>query len=594
MTSGKAHWISHNSCTSLLSSFMVASQIRFLLKNPFMASLFLLTPLSFILVFSLLSPPSASTQQHHHDHDHHHRYPFKTPPPIGNLSDTIPPNLAKACKATRFPDLCTSSATSLHLPPSPSPVEIIQSAMQLSSDKLKSAISMVQSILDTSAAQKNLNRSTAAKNCLELLHNSQHRIYLSTDALPRGKIKDVRAWMSAALLFQYDCWNSLKYANDTQQVSDSMAFIDTMEHYTSNALSMVVSYAIFSDRTESWSPPKTERDGFWEPIDGGSSSSGFTGGFPNGLTPDVTVCNGKCDYQTVQDAVDAAPTYGNRRFVIGIKAGIFEETVRVPLEKTNVVFLGDGMGKTVITGSLNVGQPGISTYNTATLGVSGDGFLASGVTIKNTAGPDAHQAVAFRSDSDKSVIQNCEFIGHQDTLYAHGLRQFYKSCRIEGNVDFIFGNSASIFQDCDIQVSPRQLKPEKGETNAVTAHGRTDPAQSTGFVFQNCRVNGTPEYMDLFKSKPQVHKNYLGRPWKEFSRTVFLNCSLEGLVSPQGWLPWTGNFALKTLYYGESNNYGAGAELGQRVGWSSQVEDVHLDYYSVANFIQGNEWIPTS
>lgn len=83
--------------------------------------------------------------------------------------------------------------------------------------------------------------------------------------------------------------------------------------------------------------------------------------------------------------------------------------------------------------------------------------MASGVTIMNTAGPDAHQAVAFRSDSDLSVIENCEFIGNQDTLYAHGLRQFYKNCRIQGNVDFIFGNSASVFQGCQILVAPRQV-----------------------------------------------------------------------------------------------------------------------------------------
>ena len=103
--------------------------------------------------------------------------------------------------------------------------------------------------------------------------------------------------------------------------------------------------------------------------------------------------------------------------------------------------------------------------------------MASGLTIQNTAGPDAHQAVAFRSASDLSVIENCEFIGNQDTLYAQSLRQFYKSCRIQGNVDFIFGNSASFFQDCEILVRPRQVNPEKGENNALTAHGRTDPGQ---------------------------------------------------------------------------------------------------------------------
>lgn len=220
--------------------------------------------------------------------------------------------------------------------------------------------------------------------------------------------------------------------------------------------------------------------------------------------------------------------------------------------------------------------------------------MASGLTIQNTAGPDAHQAVAFRSDSDLSVIENCEFIGNQDTLYAHALRQFYKSCRILGNVDFIFGNSAAIFQDCQILVRPRQLKPEKGENNAIAAHGRTDPAQSTGFVFQNCLINGTEEYMRLCHKKPKVHKNFLGRPWKEFSRTVYIHCNLEALITPPGWLPWRGDFALKTLFYGEFENSGPGSDATQRVAWSSQIPADHVFTYSVQNFIQGNDWIPTS
>lgn len=403
--------------------------------------------------------------------------------------------------------------------------------------------------------------------------------------------------MSAALLYQYDCWSGLKYANDTRMVNETMSFLNELTALTSNALSMIVSYDVYGNNTGSWKPPATERDGFWEPGQTQRSNWSYSGGFPAGLAADVTVCKGgKCNYETVQAAVDAAPENlaAEKKFVIGIKEGVYEEIVRVGLEKRNLVFLGDGMGKTVITGSLNVGQPGVSTYNTATLAVLGDGFMASGLTIQNTAGPDAHQAVAFRSDSDFSVFENCEFIGNQDTLYAHSLRQFYKSCRISGNVDFIFGNSASVFQDCLILVRPRQLKPEKGETNAVTAHGRTDPAQSTGFVFQNCVVNGTNDYMALYYQNPKVHKNFLGRPWKEYSRTVFIQCTLEILITPQGWMPWSGDFALKTLYYGEFGNLGPGSNVSGRVSWSSQIPFDHIRTYSVQNFIQGDEWIPTS
>ncbi|CAL0319694.1 unnamed protein product [Lupinus luteus] len=501
-----------------------------------------------------------------------------------------PPSLLiqQSCKATRFPRQCISTLSQSTLPYTP--IHFIHSATSATIHNLHTAKSMLNSLLSSSP--------TAAETCLQILHYSHHRTSLAADALARGRIKDARAWMSAALAYQYGCWSGLKYVNNTELVSKTMSFLDNLISLTSNALSMIVSYDVFGNDTVSWKPPQTEREGFWEPALG--SGSEFRAGIPV-LKGDAVVCKGEGSgcYKTVQEAVNAAPEreVGERgRFVIHIKEGVYEERVRVPLKKRNVVFLGDGMGKTVITGSASVGlQPGMTTYNSATVGVDGDGFMAKDLTIQNTAGPNAHQAVAFRSDSDLSVIENCEFIGNQDTLYAHSLRQFYKSCRIIGNVDFIFGNAASIFQDCQILVRPRQARPEKGESNAITAHGRTDPAQSTGFVFHNCLVNGTEEYMALYYSKPKVHKNYLGRPWKEYSRTVFIHSLLEALITPQGWMPWGGgDFALKTLYYGEFENSGHGSNLTQRVPWSSKVPAEHVFSYSVQSFIQGNDWIPSS
>ncbi|KAL6550591.1 putative pectinesterase/pectinesterase inhibitor 51 [Orobanche minor] len=518
-----------------------------------------------------------------------HRKPISHPHTSGN-------NIVQdLCKASRNPPNCQSSLS--QLPSDATISQGIQSALRVSSQNLNLGRAKVQQILDASVA--NPNRSAAARNCLEFLHSAEYRINLvETDALPCGRNKEARAWMSAALVYQYDCWSALKYVNDTSLVDETMAFFySSVIQSSSNVLGMMVNYDIFGDKTGSWGLPKTERDGFWETVSA-SPGPGSTGGVPAGLKADATVCKGggACDYETVQQAVDAAPANAGSgvRFVIRIKTGVYEETVRVPLEKKNVVFLGDGMGKTVITGSMNVGQQGVSTYNSATVAVAGDGFMATDLTIQNTAGPDAHQAVAFRSDSDHSIVENCEFLGNQDTLYAHSLRQYYKSCRIQGNVDFIFGNSASFFQDCSILVAPRQLKPEKGENNAVTAQGRIDPAQSTGFVFQNCVINGTDAYMALYYSKPKVHKNFLGRPWKEYSRTVFIRCTYEALITPDGWMPWSGDFALKTLYYGEFENTGPGSDTSGRVGWSSQIPAEHANSFSVGNFIQGNEWIPTS
>ncbi|CAI9108976.1 OLC1v1008698C1 [Oldenlandia corymbosa var. corymbosa] len=546
---------------------------------------------SLVLFFSL-----STALRHHGHHNNHDHFVGAPTQPIYNPSTNG--FISEACKASRDPPTCEYSlSSSSGGPPYQTLLDTIQLAIWVSQKNLRIAQSMVSDILAASAG--NLNRSNAAKTCLEVLNYSDYRSNLTAAALRGGGIKDSRAWMSAALVYQYDCWSALKYVNGTSKVNETMAFLNDLLGLSSNALGMMLNFDNFGEKTELWTAPKTERDGFWERVDGsgGGSGFGFKGGVPAMLKPDVTVCKGGggCDYATVQEAVNAAPDNApERRFVILIKAGVYEETVRVPLEKKNVVFLGDGIGKTVITGSGNVGQPGVSTYNSATVGVVGDGFMASGLTIQNTAGPDVHQAVAFRSDSDLSVVENCEFLGNQDTLYAHALRQYYKLCRIQGNVDFVFGNSASFFDSCLILVAPRQINPTKGEKNAVTAHGRIDPAQFTGFVFLGCVINGTEEYMKLYYSKPSVHKNYLGRPWKEYSRTVFIQSTLEALITPDGWLPWSGDFALKTLYYGEFDNVGSGANISGRVSWSSQIPAEYMNRYSVQNFIQGDQWIPTS
>ncbi|XP_009590877.1 probable pectinesterase/pectinesterase inhibitor 51 [Nicotiana tomentosiformis] len=545
-----------------------------------MASFFTLTVLSILLFFSISSVGAR-----------HHQWNS----PESSTTPSIAAKIRGACKASRDPPTCESVLMdSSHLPSELTTPLIIQSAVKVVSQNNAEAIDMVNAIMDASAGNQNLT--DLVRIGIEVLGYSDNRVGQTAQALTRGKIKDARAWMSAVMIYQYDCWSVAKRVNETLQVDKTISFLNSLIGYSSNALGMLVNYDIYGADTGSWAPPKTERDGFWEGSGLDGSGQEVKGGVPTGLKPDVTVCKeGGCDYKTVQEAVNAAPDNGlTRKFVIWIKSGLYDEIVRVPFEKKNVVFLGDGMGKTVITGSLSVGINGINTYETATVGVVGDGFMASGITFQNTAGPNAFQAVAFRSDSDLSIIQNCEFIGNQDTLYTHTLRQYYKSCRIQGNVDFIFGNSVAFFQECDILIAPRQLLPEEGETNPLTAHGRIDPAQSTGFVFQNCLINGTDKYMALYYKKPEVHKNYLGRPWKEYSRTVFIECTLEALVSADGWLPWNGDFALSTLYYGEYRNTGAGANTAGRVTWSSQIPGEHVNSYSVQNFIQGDQWISTS
>ncbi|XP_008786544.1 probable pectinesterase/pectinesterase inhibitor 51 [Phoenix dactylifera] len=502
-----------------------------------------------------------------------------------------PSQVRQACRATRFPSSCESTLTKSR---DLTPLGLTLASLSVSSAALPTASSLVQSIL--AASSSNLNRSNAARNCLEHLSLSDRRLAAASAALPRGRAADARAWTSAALLYQYDCNNSLSYVSGTRLVADAMAFLSSLYDLTSNALSLIAARQRFGDDLSLWSPPQTERDGYWgDPAAAvGRRSASRIAGLLSDLQTDATVCRiGDCNYRTVQDAVAAAPDFGAGRFVIRIKTGIYKETVRIPFEKTNVVLIGDGIGATVITGALNVQMPGVWTYNTATVGVLGDGFMARDLTIENTAGAGAHQAVALRLDSDHSVLDTVELRGHQDTLYARSLRQLYRRCRISGTVDFVFGNAAAVFDECLLEVVTRAEGPGKSGSDAVTAQGRTDPAQATGFVFRRCAVNGSEEFLTAFRRKPKANRVFLGRPWKEYARVVFIETYLGEVVSPEGWLRWRGEFALDTLFYGEYGSYGPGANNTSRVKWSSQIPAIHLVVYSVENFIQGNEWIPS-
>ena len=210
------------------------------------------------------------------------------------------------------------------------------------------------------------------------------------------------------------------------------------------------------------------------------------------------------------------------------------------------------------------------------------------MTFRNTAGAAKHQAVAVRNSADLSTFYQCSFEGYQDTLYAHSLRQFYRDCDVYGTVDFIFGNAAAVFQNCNL--FPRL--PMAGQFNAITAQGRTDPNQNTGTSVHNCTIRAAP---DLAASNATAAKTYLGRPWKEFSRTVFMQSYIDSSVDPAGWREWNGDFALSTLFYAEYGNTGPGSDTSRRVTWEGfrVIGNVSsVANFTVFNFLLGDDWLP--
>ncbi|KAI3944503.1 hypothetical protein MKW92_046967 [Papaver armeniacum] len=268
----------------------------------------------------------------------------------------------------------------------------------------------------------------------------------------------------------------------------------------------------------------------------------------------LKVCSSKSSYNLTvaidgsgNEAVEASPSISRLPFVIHIRKGSYKENVLIPQNKKNLVFRGDGKLITKIIG------------HRSNAIVLGDGFMARDIAIVNTAGPNGHQVVALRTEADRCVFYRCRFEGYQDTLYAKRNRQFYRECDILGTVDFIFGQSTTVLQNCNIYCR----RPNQGQSIMITADGRNTLKINSGIVLHNCSIlasKGLEKVKNHFSS-------YFGRPWRSYATTVVMQSYIGDFISREGWLPWSinDNKTLSTLTYIEYRNRGPGAKTKRRV-----------------------------
>lgn len=189
-------------------------------------------------------------------------------------------------------------------------------------------------------------------------------------------------------------------------------------------------------------------------------------------------------------------------------------------------------------------------------------------------------------NADFAAFYHCGIHGFQDTLYAHSGKQFYRECNISGTIDFIFGGASAVFQSCSVTSE----KPLPRQFTAVTAQSREVPAQDTGFSLHRCTILASPD----LSSSPG--KNYLGRPWQAYSRTVILNSYIGGHIDPAGWSSWKHKDFLDTLYYGEYKNHGPGSSTDRRVRWRGFHIMSYQDAspFMVSPFIWADKWLPST
>lgn len=290
----------------------------------------------------------------------------------------------------------------------------------------------------------------------------------------------------------------------------------------------------------------------------------------------VVAKDGSGDFASVQEAINAVPDFRKVETVILIKAGTYKEKLILPASKSMVTFIGEDVNTTIITNDDYASKKNrfgeeMGTTGSSSFFVFGDDFTALNITFENSAGPIG-QAVAVRVEGDRIYFDNCRFLGNQDTLYPHGenSRQYYKNCYIEGTVDFIFGWSTAVFDQCEV------FCKRGGYITAASTKKET----SYGFVFIDCKITGDAP----------ANSVYLGRPWRPNAKVAFIGCELDSIIKPEGWHNWGKTESEKMVCYAEFNNNGSGADTTQRVPWSKQLTIEQSLKYTVEKILKLDEW----
>ena len=304
--------------------------------------------------------------------------------------------------------------------------------------------------------------------------------------------------------------------------------------------------------------------------------------------PDTLVVSrdGTGEFRTIDEAIEVCRAFMDYTKVIYVKKGVYKEKLIIPSWLTNITICGEDRDNTIITwddhanikmpvGGLDSeaavkGKP-MGTFRTYTLKVQGSYITLKDITIENNAAK-LGQAVALHTEGDHILVQNCRLLGNQDTVYTGvgGTRVAFYNCYIEGTTDFIFGPSIAWFQNCEIH----------SKANSYITAASTPAGQKYGYVFYKCRLTADKD----------VDKVYLGRPWRPFAATIFMDCELGKHIRPEGWHNWNNAKNEETARYAEYGNKGEGASTKNRVKWSKQLSKKEAAKVTLLNAFGEDCW----
>ena len=288
----------------------------------------------------------------------------------------------------------------------------------------------------------------------------------------------------------------------------------------------------------------------------------------------IVARDGTGQYRNIQEAVESVRAFMDYTVTIYIKNGTYKEKLIIPSWVKNVQFVGEDVEKTIITWDDHANINKMGTFRTYTVRVDGNDITFKDLTIENNAAP-LGQAVALHTEGNRLMFINCRFLGNQDTIFTggEGTRLLFTNCYIEGTTDFIFGPATALFEGCTIH----------SKRNSYITAASTPANVPFGYVFKACKLTANPD----------VTKVYLGRPWRPYAATAFIDCEFGSHILPAGWDNWRNEANEQTARYSEYGNKGAGADTNKRVKWSKQLTPKEAIQYNPENiFRETGNWYP--
>ena len=304
--------------------------------------------------------------------------------------------------------------------------------------------------------------------------------------------------------------------------------------------------------------------------------------------------DGTGDYYSVQRALDMAPKTGGA--ILSVSPGVYREVITVDKPNITIRSANPDPAKTVIVNDRSAGQNG-GTLHSATVNVTADNFFAENVTFQNDFNrtheqtPQGSQALALFVTGDRAIFHNVHLLGNQDTVYLGSrgctqntqgctlTRQYFSSCYVEGNVDFIFGDSKAVFENCEIHSTPHN-------GGYLTAQSKHYPEEDSGFVIDHSKLTADPGV---------VGNVFLGRPWRAYSTVIYMHTWMGDKIAPAGWSEWHAEqtHMLDTTYYAEFDSSGPGAHHDQRDPHTHFLTPDEARQYEPSVFLRGaDNWDP--